>query len=1457
MRIVSGIDLPLADEHVIGTDPPLAPSVSGFWRRRIHPFIGRALSDRALTAEQETRAGVQRLRGQSVSAGVIAGMDVLAEPGAFGAPAADAVIQLLAGSGLSSAGEDVIIASPRRIALADLPVFARVDQLDAIAAGDPAGGTDDSPGAGDTGDGPLFPPRPRRAGPNLGQLLAAPAAADLPRAAVLVAEPVTAVLDASPRDSCPPDPRDDPYDDLQRIDGCRLALFFWPSELRARAGGPDYALPAPGPMRRNRLAYAVFDVERMFPQQRLHPWQALGVPLALIGFTTDWRLDFIDRGAVLRMGGQAKPRTALVPGAGTPLLWQAQLAQFMEQIGALPDFRAATFAQAFRELPPVGFLPAEMVDLTLRRQAVFPAGFTLSAAPVPLDQIELAVEESGPLSPISLDVPDSVELLAPVPASVYEPGLLEVALVDPAFARAMARYVADRTDWLVRRELVRRRRDILRDSATGQRPAWPAEDIGEDEVNPYPTLRGPITCTRVRRSTAGLATRAQTMLGAGSTLALNPGDRLYLWARIVDPANLTGFSLRIGRNTRPDGTGDFSLGVFWGDAASLPIAANDPNVAQRRQSALPAAGRWVRLEVPAEARWSTTGTGLAGIIADGIEIAQRGGTIDWGPLGRITADGMETVWIGDDAPQGATLRDTLLSGPGWPFVPAGDIALPGEADFGTVEAGGVRTAIAVRDLRARWAQPFLAADFTILDDGGIDGFVAELEARLKATNDTIDLGFVRARADIYRVRQLMLGADTASRLVTSPALADLAVREESARARSADIATYLKTAYQIDFRRDPDDPLQTVPKRTTPAPTQPGATPQRFTTARTTMAFATPQFMTMTTLSGTSATTDLSGVRLTARRELQQSSVSVGALRSIEATRIGISDVRAQLAIPGLVERTATVAERLKPAPSVEAYNTALAGKLTVLNTLAGLLGDAGVGTRPKGIALGDLPAPGYRYRPAGEPPAPRIKGSVADVLADMKKPPAQQEYDDLDALDEASNRHEADYFSAAVRAIDNAIAQMRLVEGRVSLYEGLVQDAREVRTELVRQIGIADVRLRTVNIELEEARHDVGVAAALLAEEEARVAALNARRRATIARHVSAIMFRRPPRADRVDELPVFESSAALAPSPVSVCLGEHQAVPEEVRDYVGLLRDAPVAWFPAVLERVRVIDRLEAARAALAAARARAAAHAAWAAQAAAMGRMLAAVARATAAQAAVLEQRRVAVMQIDLGAIAAMDLSVTHRALAETASLGDLAAGDHGRPELSRLAVAEIEQIGQVAACLHEAFGETAPAIRLAWAELLSEFDAPAPLAQLAGLPQWGDQPLDLRRTQQGLVDFLFSRIDRDRSEAEAAMNGLVRVCLLMAAHAPVDRVIPARLVAPAPARPGVRLDLALDIRLARIGQVAVVRGQANAVIARAVVEDLSDGVARARITESFQPTVTLAAGVRIDLGEAFPG
>ncbi len=1496
MRITSAIDRPIKDEHVIGTDPPLRPELPGVWRRRINPFLGRSLSDRALTAEQEVRAGIQRLRGQGVTAGVVSGLDVLLEPGARSAAPGLAVLQILPGQGLTQSGEDVSVSSTRRIRLGDLPVFARVDHLDAIANDDPPSGSDPDAPEPDPETAPpadgvmtgLRPRLPRRIGPTLAHIITRTAAADLPRVAVLVAEPVTATILGRPGDTCPRDPRDEPYDDLQLIDGCRLVLAFWPAEMVAIAGGPDYSMPPMGPTRRNALAYRAFNVERRMAQGEYHPWEDVGVPLALVGFNDDWTLDFIDRAAVMRMGGQPNPRTPLVTRSGTPILWQARVSQFVEHLSELPDLTPATLAAAMRHLPPIGFLPADVIDIPTRRQQFFPAGFTLSAAPVPLEQLDVLMRDSASLIPINLDASDAVELLVPVPDRVYEPGLLETAEVDPAFARAITRYTADRTQWLIRREMVRRRRDLQMDAATGKRARWPASDLPADEVLPYPTTRPPVTATRVSSVAAGLGRRVLQMRHAKSSLDIDATDRIYLWVRVASAVGLTGFSLAFGERATYDATGQFLYGVFWGSSAGLPLG-DDPVVGpSQRQGDMPATGRWVRLEVPASATWHPGGETIGGMSFEGIEFAQMGGTIEWGPMGRIDNDGNETVWIADDAPQHAVLMDSAFGlRPGdWPWVPADILETPEEPDYGTLRNGGTRVSVAIDKFWDRWySNPFLQRDLDELNERGIDGFNALVRPRLKATNDAIDLGFVRARADIYRVRQFMLGADAASRLVTSPTLADVATREESARATSEKLSDFLRSAYETSFRRDPSNPLR--PQATTYAgpvagrPSAGGASAMYMTTMDASVTRAVRVAPAYVPSAGTQATAYFAAPppRQSVNTGIGapvapvyvpppgvQSSVmtyvmppAAGSIASYytattAARAYSTRDVTSQLYLPGAVERTASVAERLTPAPAVQAHQAALSGKLAVVSAIAGLLEMDG--ERPKGIALGDLPSVGYELV-SGRTRPPGVANTIADVIADMKLTPTARAYQDSDQLAETSATHEADYFRAAVATIDNTIALMRLVEGRVDLYQRMLDDAQSVRETLMQNVAAADTRLRLIDTELAEARHDLGVAMALLAEERERIDALNARRQAILREHAKMIVFRRPRRAPHTWSVPTAPATSLLVEAPVSVCLREHDDVPEEIRDYAALFRDAPVAWFPAVKQRMDLLDRLDAVRAALLAARLRA--QMGWPyfgyVPSSTQPRFLSAVYAAIAAQREVMDRRRQYAAQLDYSVLQSVNLLIARQTVIEAASMGDLIAGDYNRPVLARMAATEIESIGQIAGCLHESFAEVPPVMRMEWAEMLSAFDNPAPLHRLAGLPDWSTLPLETRRTQQGFVDWLFSRIDRSITDAESAMNELIRVCLLMAAHAPVDRLIPARLVAPAPARLGASLDLALDARLARIGMMAVVRDAQAQPIAHAVIENLEDGMARARITHSFQSIATISVSARVELTRSF--
>src|SRR5262249_54018073 len=70
-----------------------------------------------------------------------------------------------------------------------------------------------------------------------------------------------------------------------------------------------------------------------------------------------------------------------------------------------------------------------------------------------------------------------------------------------------------------------------------------------------------------------------------------------------------------------------------------------------------------------------------------------------------------------------------------------------------------------------------------------------LTQRAASADDAIDLGFLHGQADIYRLRQLMLGNQLGTQLATSPALAAIA-RGDSAVAVRQDLAKFYATLHQ-------------------------------------------------------------------------------------------------------------------------------------------------------------------------------------------------------------------------------------------------------------------------------------------------------------------------------------------------------------------------------------------------------------------------------------------------------------------------------------------------------------------------------------------------------------------------------------------------------------------------------------------------------------------------------------
>jgi hypothetical protein len=122
-------------------------------------------------------------------------------------------------------------------------------------------------------------------------------------------------------------------------------------------------------------------------------------------------------------------------------------------------------------------------------------------------------------------------------------------------------------------------------------------------------------------------------------------------------------------------------------------------------------------------------------------------------------------------------------------------------------------------------------------------------------------------------------------------------------------------------------------------------------------------------------------------------------------------------------------------------------------------------------------------------------------------------------------------------------------------------------------------------------------------------------------------------------------------------------------------------------------------------------------------------------------------------------------------------------------------------------------------------------------------------------QAYVDWLFDQIEPRQPQAVALVNDVVRMCLLLASHAPVDRIVAGRLARPVTGvSPGVRIPLTVlsAVRL-RVGMQAVLyRG--DAVVARAVVEDLGLQEVSAQVIHTSAARVDLGDDVRVHFDDA---
>ncbi len=934
--------------------------------------------------------------------------------------------------------------------------------------------------------------------------------------------------------------------------------------------------------------------------------------------------------------------------------------------------------------------------------------------------------------------------------------------------------------------------------------------------------------------------------------AVAAGELLHAWVWVDpnDPPREVMLQWNIG--------GSWEHRAFWGWDL---IAWGTPGNARRRIGGLPAAGEWVRLQVAPGDVGIAVGQpirGMAFTLFDGAAAFAAAGAVRITSGTDATGAAIDTVveraWFAGALPPAAQPQGS------WQWLDARDLHAP------TPSSRIGRVAV-VHDLLA---DPLLSVlseqERAQLTVRGLGPFVDYLRSRIDRADDLTDHGFVKMQTDIYRVRQLMLGSTDATRLAVSPALASIA-KAETAVASQAQIASYVArikapvvgtratsinaggfaaiaggigvadagtfsanllgdallsnaTAIAVDAQRIPSLPTAfAAPKTPAKAPTAVQAT------------------------------------------MLQASFQPIYKANQFSPVDVVLSSpVVGKSAI-----RTTAIAERLRDSASQEARNYALATRHEAMLKLLQLAEaftqeDGGMtpglfeGFDVYGLKndpfLADLnantapTAPGIRFR------------KLADLRFNATLVGRLLESPGRDSIDEST------LFSESADLSDNTVALLRQLEGRIKRYRDALTRSEFALTELQNvQIG-AVARMAAAGDRLDEARHDVGVARALIAEEQARLDAINARRAQVLAEEVQFIAFIRPREAQTTLPAPLRRIDPALAEAPVPACLRAHDDVPEELEQLLRVVREAPASWFVRLPKLIDRLDRSELLIRTLQSAQLRSALHVSRAVVApgvAPVGRSRIAVAQLITGQQAQLANRFEALRSIDLRQSASLTWKGLRQQAEPLLSFGDLIDGEHGKGEVARSAAREFAEIGRVCACLHAEFSGVLPSIRLDWAELMSEFDRGPNLLNLrnaANLPRWSEIDSTDRRQMQAYIDWLFSQLANSEPQATALINDVVRICLLLASHAPVGRIVAGRLPRPVTGvRPGVRIPLVTLEPAARlrIGMQALLY-RADQLVARAVVEDVGDGEVSARLLHTAAAQIDLGLDVRVHFDQA---
>jgi hypothetical protein len=701
----------------------------------------------------------------------------------------------------------------------------------------------------------------------------------------------------------------------------------------------------------------------------------------------------------------------------------------------------------------------------------------------------------------------------------------------------------------------------------------------------------------------------------------------------------------------------------------------------------------------------------------------------------------------------------------------------------------------------------------------------------------LDLAFLTAQTDIYRYRQNVLNTTDASRLAVSPILANIA-SGDTAAATAQNIRDYFSS-----LQPPPSAPSASATTTTTTT-TLPPISSSRFANISSVL-----KIQNVASTSPVTSPTFLSTQKLNIAAEAAAQPIALQTLAVPAAAFTGVNlqqavqapvsqvDITQQAPVVGaqLNLRTLTIAERLAPSPAQEAMFYSIGNRVAVLQLLAALE-----------ITIDDLPIL------VDNLPSTTTPFVVADLRSTADPSRTTQLFQFVNNPQIATpsqlstNPDESTLFSTGVHVLEQNTQLLRAVEARIQQYQDFLVLAAAALTRVRADMNSAQLLLAQLGNDLTQARQNLSFVQALFADEQTRVANVNADRANVLKQYVTFVAYVRPRTVITGEEAPSRQLVPANVASPVPACLKQSVAIPPELREIVSLLREAPVTWFPPILTLLPKLERPSLVQNLAVSTQARAILQLqtppAVSSAESATGVFASTISNIFSANLQTMRSIQTARASFNPATLVNQSWSAQVSVMSSVAAVGDLLSTAAVHPEVTNAASRSLQQISSVATCLYARVGQALPVDRLQWANFLN--DGMVSLRNLAVLPGWNTQNYTDRQQMQLLVDWLFQQIDSNDSTAVSLMNDLIATAILLASQAPVDDIIAGAVAlrtTPVVGNP-IRLTLPSD-RVAHGMSVQIYSG--GALAARAVVSDLDGAGVNATVTDVYKPNVALEA------------